>query len=82
MRRKLQKDNKKVQKVPHQSNDLKSLGVKFQDMSQHLLMKKNFKIISLIQSRERNSIDKGRSNKCAKCKISLDSLLVNLVLSP
>jgi len=46
MRRKLQKDNKKVQKVPHQSNDLKNLGVKFQDMSQHLLMKKNFKIVS------------------------------------
>ena len=42
MRTKPVKDNKKL----HQSNDLKNLGVKFQDMNQLLLMKKNFKIVS------------------------------------
>jgi len=78
MRTKPVKDNKKL----HQSNDLKNLGVKFQDMNQPPLTKKNFKIISLIQSKERNSIDRGRSNKCAKCRISLGLLLVNLESNP
>jgi len=74
--------NKKVLKELHQLNDLKSLSVKFQDMNQLLLMKKNFKIISSIQSKEKSSIDRGKSNKCAKCRISLDLHLVNLESNP
>ena len=46
MRMNQQKDNKKVQMQLHQSNVLKSLVVKFPDMSQPPLTKKNFKTVS------------------------------------
>lgn len=59
--------------------ELKKKPEKYRDMNLHQLMRKNSKITSPIQLKERNLIGSAKSNKCVKCKILLALHWVNLV---